>query len=82
MWHYNSTDLIAFVTDGVVNEISSNSLYENVDYTPDNSDFEYKLQSFIKMLYEKSTKNYYEDFVNSLNLETLEKYFKPFYVLK
>lgn len=78
----NSTDFAACVTNGVVSKISLNSFYNEITCTPDDSDFEYELQSFIEMIYKKSNKNYYEDFVNSLNSETLEKYFKPFYVPK
>lgn len=78
----NSTDFVAYVTDGVVNKITLNSFYDKITYTPDNSDYKYELQNFIELLYKKSTRSYYEDFVNSLNSETLEKYFKPFYVPK
>jgi len=56
--------------------------YSHFSGKPGDEDFDYYVKQSIEALYEHSEKNYYIKFVESLDQETLDKYFQKCYVPK
>ncbi len=81
----NPTESTIIVEKGKIVEVQEEDVYYSSKYTPENEhykgEFEYKLSKILEeMLYHR--KDTYENLLNSLSSEMLDKYFKPFYIPK
>ena len=86
--HHNHMKLTAYVKDGKVYKVETYIKHYNhgsasgKDYTPEDEMFKNYLREFINVLYQEDDIDYYKSFINSLDEETLEKYFEKFYIPK